>query len=131
MQKDSPKFSSSVSILALALLLSLGGNVLLYKQVRDFQKDPQKQAEESVQKLVDEVSQYIVLPEDEEPTVATVTDPEKLKEQAFFAHASMGDKVLIYTNSKKAILYNPTEHKIVEVAPINIGDSQVNPEAVE
>ena len=51
--------------------------------------------------------------------MATVSDPEKLKDQPFFAKAQKGDKVLIYSNSQKAILYSPTEDKIVEVAPIN------------
>jgi hypothetical protein len=61
----------------------------------------------------------MVLPADETPTIATVSDPEKLKDQPFFANAKKGDKVLIFSNSAKAILYSPTEDKIVEVAPIN------------
>ena len=55
--------------------------------------------------------------------MATVSDLEKLKDQPFFAKAKIGDKVLIYTDAKKAILYDPVNDKIVEVAPINIGNS--------
>lgn len=67
------------------------------------------------------MGRHIVLPEGETPTVGTVTDPEKLKDQAFFEKAKIGYRVIIYTNAKKAILYDPDSDKIVEVAPLNIG----------
>ena len=34
-----------------------------------------------------------------------------------------GDKVLIYSASQKAILYSPSLNKIVEIAPVNTGNS--------
>ena len=71
--------------------------------------------------VVAEISKIMILPVGEDPTVATVADPEKLKGQSFFVNAKKDDKVLIYTNAKKAILYRPSERKIVEVAPLNIG----------
>lgn len=74
-----------------------------------------------MQTIINKVSRLIVLPEGETPTIATVADPSKLKGQAFFANAKVGDKVLIYPNSKKAILYDPNQDIIVEVAPVNIG----------
>jgi len=67
------------------------------------------------------VGKLMVLPEGETPTIATVSDPDKLKDQAFFAHAKTGDKVLIYAKAKKAILYSPTDNRIVEVAAIDLG----------
>ena len=76
-----------------------------------------------VRSLVAEISKFLVLPTDEEPTVATVSDVAVLKNQPFFANAKTGDKVLIYTKTKKAILYDPVAKKIVEVAPINMGES--------
>jgi hypothetical protein len=77
-------------------------------------------AQEDVQALVKEVGKLVVLPQGEIPTVATVADPAALKDQQFFAHASKGDKVLIFTQAQKAILYSPSSHKIVEIAPINL-----------
>lgn len=119
-----PKIKNLSSIvLALLFVVSLAGNAFLAKELRGVKADPQKQAAADVRKLVSEVGTFIVLPEGEDPTVATVTDPAKLKDQPFFARASAGDKVLIYTNAKKAILYSPTSHKVVEVAPLNIGQN--------
>lgn len=81
----------------------------------------QRSAQEEVKKLVSEVGKLIELPTGEDPTVATVTDISKLKDQPFFARAKNGDKVLIYTTAKKAILYDPSLKKVIDVAPINIG----------
>ena len=78
-------------------------------------------AEKEVAQLVEKVGQLIVLPANEMPTVATVKNPENLRKQSFFANAKEGDRVLIYTVSKKAILYDPVANKIVEVAPLTIG----------
>ena len=76
--------------------------------------------------LTEEVGKIFVLPKNEIPTIATVSDPSALKNQAFFADAKKGDKVLIYTNAKKAILYDPVIKKIINVAPVNTGDAKLN-----
>lgn len=73
--------------------------------------------------LVEVVGKLIVLPVGEEPTIATVSDPSKLKDQPFFANAEVGDKVLIYQKAKQAYLYSVSLNKLVEVAPINVGQS--------
>lgn len=119
--KKGGKRSASTIVLVILLLASLGAAGYLFNQVRILKQNPEKQAQEDTAKLIEAVGKLIVLPEGETPTVATVNDPEKLKDQPFFANAKAGDKVLIYTNAKKAILYSPTENKIVEVAPLNIG----------
>ena len=79
--------------------------------------------QKEIDDLVTEVGMLILLPTDERPTVATVSNLEPLKDQAFFAHATVGDKVLIYANARKAILYDPRNKKIIEVAPISLGAS--------
>src|SRR3989338_10974629 len=73
-----------------------------------------------VQALVEKVGKLIKLPDGELPTIATVTDLERLKNQPFFAKAKIGDKVLLYTQNKKAILYDPVDNLIVEVGPLVI-----------
>ena len=116
--------TKAVLALLVLLLLGAGGAAgFYYKQLDDIKKNPNKLTEDETKATIDAVGKLIVLPEGEQPTLATVSDPEKLKDQPFFAHAKVGDKVLIFTNAKKAILYNPTENKIVDVAPVNIGDN--------
>lgn len=63
------------------------------------------------------LSKIIVLPE-EIPTIATVTDKEKLNEQPFLAKAENGDKIIIYMQAKRAYLYRPAEHKIIDMTVV-------------
>ncbi|TSC76185.1 MAG: hypothetical protein G01um101431_806 [Parcubacteria group bacterium Gr01-1014_31] len=93
----------------------------LQAELADVRQNPGKAAREETVSLLQRVGKLMVLPEGEEPTVATVNDPERLKAQPFFAKAKQGDKVLIYTNAKKAILYDPVANLIVEVAPVSFG----------
>lgn len=86
------------------------------------------QAEKDVTSLLKEVSSFMVLPE-EVPTVATITDAEKVSAQPFFKNAMNGDRVIIFANAKKAILYRPSEKKIIDVGAINVNSNK--PEEAE
>lgn len=103
----------------LIFAVSLIGNVYMGNKVRVLTQNPVEISEKEVQQISAKISKLMVLPTDEVPTLATVSDPEKLKDQPFFAQAKTGFKVLVYAKAQKAILYDPTTNKIVEVAPIN------------
>lgn len=79
-------------------------------------------AQAEADSIVAQVGKLISLPTDEKPTVATVTDASKVKDQPFFAKAQNGDKVLIYQKAQKAILYRPSSNMIVEVGAVNINN---------
>lgn len=79
--------------------------------------------------LVSSVGKLIALPNDEKPTVATVTDIEKVKDQPFFKNAKNGDKVLIYTKAQKAIIYRESENRIIEVGAVNINNQPTTSES--
>jgi len=117
----------------LAILAIVGATVYGVKQKPELlglSKGPGEiQAE--LDRLVVEVGKLIALPADEKPTVATVTDVEKVKDQPFFANAQNGDRVLIYTNARKAILYRPGEKRIIEVGAVNINQATPAPEGKE
>jgi hypothetical protein len=111
-------------IIALLAIVSAG---YFYYQLTLAKQNPQVVAQEEVADLISKVSVLVALPENEVPTVATVSDPAALKDQAFFTLAQKGDKVLIYAQAKKAILYSVTMNKILEIAPLNIGDKDTAP----
>lgn len=87
------------------------------------------QFDTEIDTIVAEVSSLMDLPKDELPTLATVTDLNNISGQDFFKNANLGDKVLIFTNNKKAIIYRPSTKKIIEVGVVNI--NQKNLEIVE
>jgi len=88
-------------------------------------------AHESTQALVASVAKLMVVPADEQPTLATVTDVSRLREQPFFQKAQNGDKVLIYRKANMAILYRPAINKIITVAPISSGMPAGTPATTE
>lgn len=116
--------SKKLSSLTVVLILVLAGGVSFYfysqyQKAQDALRNPSAAAVEEAKTLVEKVGKLYALPQGETPTLATVSDKSKLADQSFFAHAENGDKVLIYNQAKKAILYRPSTNQIIEVAPVN------------
>lgn len=130
-KKPSLKAKTSFAVLAVVVIAVAVGSGLGYKKYTALKEEnqrltnPQAAAEDEANRIKNEVAQLIELP-NEKPTLATVVDVEKLKSQTFFANAQNGDRVLLFASAKKAVLYRPGTHKIIEVAPINIGDTTAN-----
>ncbi len=120
-----------IYIIAGVLLIGLAAvAIYFYIQYQNIKKNPNQVAKAETDALVAQVSKLIDLPKDETPTVATVLDKEKLKDQPFFAGAENGDKILIYTKSKKAIIYRPKDNKLINVGPIAIDQKAQLPIAI-
>lgn len=121
----------SAAVVTLILVLLAGGvfGGLQYQKLNNLNRqlsnenkhlsNPEESAKAESDKLKAEVSKLVNVPTGEEPTIATVVDVNKLKDQSFFANAENGDKVFMYAKAKKAILYRPSTNKIIELAPIN------------
>lgn len=118
------------------LVLALGAAGFFFIQ---YQNEKSKAAQllgantsspEEIKKLVEIVGKLIELPSGEQPTVATVSNKEKLSGQAFFEKAQNGDKVLIYEKARVAIIYRPSSGKVINYATnITVGDqAATNPE---
>jgi len=80
------------------------------------------QAKADAAELKNEVAKLMQLP-DEDATIATVQDAQKLSGQEFFKDAKNGDKVLIFTQAKRAVIYRPSENKIVNAGPVVINSA--------
>jgi hypothetical protein len=75
-------------------------------------------------KLIAEVAQRAVLPTGEKPTVTTIVDKDKVN-QSFLQNAHNGDKVLLYFQAGKAVVYRPSTRQIVNIGPLTQPPAQV------
>lgn len=111
-------------ILNVLVLVALGAfGAYYFKEYRDLKNNPasaEQAAQAQADKTIEEVGRLYDLPKDEKPSVATVNDKEKLKDQPFFAKAENGDVTLIYSNAKLAILYRPGSKQIINVSSVTI-----------
>lgn len=111
----------------LIVLLSIGITFLFfeYKSLNDKLNDSAylqqlqiEGQEEYSKRVLEEVGSLIVLPNEQNPTLATINDLETLKKDnpEFYENAENGDILLIY--SKKAFIYRRNAKKLVNVAPV-------------
>lgn len=119
---------SSKVIAIVALIVAIAAIGFATYQYSETQKlkttEGQKQVSQNEAKaLKQKVGQLIQLPS-ENPTVATISDVTKLKDQPFFDGAKNGDKVLIFTEARKAIIYRESENKIINSGPIAVTSDQ-------
>jgi hypothetical protein len=123
-------FMQPIFLIFLLVVLA-SGSVYLYSEYRDVNRelsvlraDPDAAVQKDVEELIEKVSRLTDLPEGEEPTVATINDIDTIRDQSFFRNGQNGDRVLIYTEARRAILYRPETDKIIEVGPVNIGEQE-------
>ena len=119
-------------LIVLIVLISAGGttygltvrndNKRLQDQIEQLKKDPQSINRDEIQALTEKMSKLIALPEGETPMLFPF-DKDKYKDQSIFSKTEDGDKILIYSNAKKAYIYRPSKNVIVDVIPVNIGDT--------
>ncbi|MFA6095289.1 MAG: hypothetical protein WC767_00370 [Candidatus Paceibacterota bacterium] len=104
-------------VIGVIAVISIVFNIYQARQIATLE-DPVALNEARIAQYVREIGEAIVLPEGEVPTLATISDPEALKSQPFFANAKVGDIVLVYEVAKKAVLWRPSEKKLIEVSSV-------------
>lgn len=133
-EQTTPKTSKKTGLKFFVVLIVLliagagyGGAYYYYNQYKNTKivlDNPEVASLNEVKEITEKLGKIYELPADEEPTVATVLDVEKLKDQPFFSKAQNGDKVVIYTKSQLAILFRMNDNKIITVAPVAIDQQE-------
>ncbi len=113
---------NKIIILIVGLLILGSGGFLIYKSGLLEKTGLIKKEKNEVEVIMKRISEVFLLPS-EIPTVATISDKEKLKGQTFFDKAENGDKLLLFTNSNLAILYRDSIGKIIEISQISVANS--------
>lgn len=80
---------------------------------------PEAKAAKELAAAVSGVSDLMILPEGDQPVLATITDAKALiAQQTFFAGSVNGDKLLLFPKNMKAVIWSPSRNKIVNAGPI-------------
>lgn len=122
-----PRFSRKRIIGVLLLAVLVGGSLATayvfysrYQKAVSLLANPEKLVADNKNVMLKKIKTIIELP-DEEPSTATVTDIERVRNQPFFAKAQIDDVVLIFYKEAKTILYRPSENRIVNWAFVDTG----------
>ncbi len=105
---------TAIALVALALVAGLATAGYAMKH-----QNSGSSTSNNVNVVIAEVSKHYLLPANETPALATVTDTSKLT-SPFFKKSQNGDKVLIYQTNQVAIIYRPKIDRIIAVGPVSI-----------
>ena len=98
-----------------------------YSELRNvMQNVPAQNASNPAAQVISAVDKHMLLPANEQPVLAQVSDPRALLGNRFFRNALVGDDVLVYCKSQLSILYSPTRDKIIEVLPQALSEACVS-----
>lgn len=112
------RFLQKFSHVLLIILLIVVGFSAFYFYKKANTTNPNNKID--TKNLVEKISKHVLLPYGETPSVATVADPNLLKDQPFFIDTLVGDKVLMYNNERKAILYRPSIDRVINITVIDL-----------
>lgn len=97
----------------------------LFMQNRDLNRQINETNEEKNQRLVDEINKVYTLPNNEDPTIVYVSNPEVAFEENpglkdIFSDLQKGDYILLYKKNRVAIQYRQSENKVIKTSAINL-----------
>jgi len=115
---------------AVIFVASIVAAVFFFMQYNAIKSNPNAVNQEKTDRVVEKVGKIYALPS-EKPTVADITDKNKLKDQAFFKDAENGDFLLIFSETKLAIIYREASNKLINVGPISLDDKTADQDATK
>lgn len=112
-----PKRTLVMFFICLVVTVLVLGSLVVWK----FFPSTHNENLDDVATVAKRVERHYILPADEQPALITVTDKSKVKTE-FLRAAENGDKLLVYKDAKKALLYRPSIDKLVEVGPVSLAE---------
>jgi hypothetical protein len=125
-----------LQFLCAGLLIALGVMTLLYSAERSqSSRDLSREAAHTSPSsgldttkdaaVLQAVSELMILPSEPDPIIALVADAARLQaEQAFYRGAENGDVLLVFPQSRQAIIYRPSSNKIVNAGPLIVDGNE-------
>lgn len=113
--------NKKIIIILLFIFICLFSFLILYKYIeyKNLLKNSNNLIKIESQKILSNVGEMFLLPKDEIPTIATITDKNQLEKSDFYKQTDNGDKLIIYSKNQLAIVYRPSINKIITSAKIN------------
>ncbi len=109
---SSPFKKAVILTLVLLFILLIGLMIYSENKFNRFLENPQVFLDKNADQTVKKLGKILQIP-DEKPTVATIIDETKIKDQPFLAQAKKGDKLLIFHQAKIVVLFREAELKII------------------
>jgi len=98
------------------------------KELEEVRKISQQQGQQVTEEVLSKVRQHFDLPQEPQPTVATIIDIDALRDtNPFYQKAKNGDHLIITEN--RAILFAPDRDIILDVVPVQIEQATPSPDA--
>jgi uncharacterized protein YneF (UPF0154 family) len=115
-----PLVMLTVLVVSAILLFFVYGYFSTRNQLMHLKSANSSSKSDETQQLINKVGNLVQLPAGDSPTIATVSNASRLKNQQFFSMAKDGDKLLIYSKSGLGVLYRPSTNKIISYSPVNL-----------
>lgn len=119
-----PKLSAIAKTgMFLGVLIAIYFLVLFYRSVEQSYNRAQEQSRSGTT-ILQKLGKHMILPS-AQPTIATVVDPNLLKQKSsFFSKAKKGDVIVIYPD--KVIIFDVSTEKIVDIGLNNKENSSAS-----
>ena len=137
---STPRNRSGAKLLTVILVIAVIGATASFVWAEQQRRAAVKQLEQTTAKLTEtkratqnggaevakevlaKLRKHIDIPTDPAPTIATITDIDKLKAtNEFYSSAKNGDQLIV--TSKRAILYDPKRDIILDIVPVQINQT--------
>lgn len=119
-QKPRRRLKARRAVALLVLAACVIGGLLYYRSYTSPEAEAAR-LEAKNRQLIETVGKRMLLPAGETPVIYQIDDPALLiAEQPFFVGSEKGDRLLIYPQSARAIIWSPSRKRIVNAGPLDL-----------